>query len=113
MSDVLIKIKEYLSSGGLFNPELMEHEKVRDLIIECREELSSLKAQLKREMECVDFYAEGGEDLEPKPGKAYLYDQDYPMGSEKWLMRSMSDHWSGKLARETVKARGVASAVMR
>lgn len=34
------KITEYLSNGGLFNPELMEHTKVRDLLIECRELLS-------------------------------------------------------------------------
>jgi len=33
------RITEYLSAGGLFNPELMEHEKVRDLLIECREVL--------------------------------------------------------------------------
>jgi hypothetical protein len=34
------RITEYLSAGGLFNPELMEHQKVRDLLIECREVLS-------------------------------------------------------------------------
>ena len=27
------EIRDYLSSGGLFNPEAMEHEKVRDLLI--------------------------------------------------------------------------------
>ena len=32
-------ITEYLSSGGLFNPELMDHEAVRDLLIECKEAL--------------------------------------------------------------------------
>ena len=30
-------ITEYLEVGGLFNPECMEHNKVRDLLIECRE----------------------------------------------------------------------------
>lgn len=34
--DIIAKITEYLSVGGLFNPELMEHDKVRDLLIECR-----------------------------------------------------------------------------
>ena len=34
------RITEYLSSGGLFNPEHMDHEKVRDLLIACREELN-------------------------------------------------------------------------
>jgi len=35
------RITEYLSSGGLFNPELMDHTAVRDLLIECREELKN------------------------------------------------------------------------
>ena len=33
------KITEYLSNGGLFNPELMDHQAVRDLLIECRKAL--------------------------------------------------------------------------
>ena len=33
-------IREYLSAGGLFNPELMEHEKVRELLIACRDVLT-------------------------------------------------------------------------
>ena len=41
MSEIIIleRIKNYLGSGGPFNPELMEHEKVRDLIMDCREEI--------------------------------------------------------------------------
>lgn len=31
------RINEYLSAGGLFNPEMMEHEKVRDMLIEIRD----------------------------------------------------------------------------
>ena len=34
------RITEYLLVGGLFNPELMEHSKVRDLLIDCREQLN-------------------------------------------------------------------------
>ena len=37
------RINDYLSCGGLFNPELMEHEKVRDLLLDCREELMELQ----------------------------------------------------------------------
>ena len=33
------KITEYLKTGGLFNPELADHNAVRDLLIECREVL--------------------------------------------------------------------------
>lgn len=32
-------ITEYLSAGGLFNPELMDHQTVRDGLIEIREHL--------------------------------------------------------------------------
>jgi len=31
------RITEYLEMGGLFNPESVDHEKVRDLLIDCRE----------------------------------------------------------------------------
>lgn len=34
--EILSRIQNYLANGGLFNPEMMEHEKVRDLIMECR-----------------------------------------------------------------------------
>jgi hypothetical protein len=34
-----MRATEYLISGGLFNPEMMEHDKVRELIIACREAL--------------------------------------------------------------------------
>jgi len=30
------KITAYLSLGGLFNPEMMEHDKVRELLTDCR-----------------------------------------------------------------------------
>lgn len=44
MNDTILeKIKEYLLSGGLFNPELMEHQKVRDLLIEATAEIKRLK----------------------------------------------------------------------
>ena len=37
------KIKEYLLNGGLFNPEYMEHEKVRDLLIAAAAEIQRLE----------------------------------------------------------------------
>lgn len=33
-------ILEYLQRGGLFNPELMDHDKVRDMILEISKESS-------------------------------------------------------------------------
>ena len=35
------RITEYLFMGGLFNPELMAHTKVRDLLIDIRKYLES------------------------------------------------------------------------
>jgi len=37
--DLSDKITEYLFVGGLFNPELMDHAAVRDLLIEIRDYL--------------------------------------------------------------------------
>lgn len=34
--NLLGRIKEYLLNGGTFNPEMMEHDKVRELILDCR-----------------------------------------------------------------------------
>lgn len=42
MNDTVNKITEYLSLGGMFNPESMEHHKVSDLLLECRNELERL-----------------------------------------------------------------------
>lgn len=35
--DLLARMDSYFGNGGLFNPEMMEHDKVRDLIMDCRE----------------------------------------------------------------------------
>ena len=35
-ASTLSRIQNYLGKGGLFNPEMMEHEKVRDLLVDCR-----------------------------------------------------------------------------
>ena len=51
------RIEEYLSAGGLFNPELANHVAVRDLLIECHEALAQTQepvAWATRE----DFYRE-------------------------------------------------------
>ena len=37
------RINDYLSCGGLFNHEQMEHEKVRALLLDCREEIMDLQ----------------------------------------------------------------------
>lgn len=50
MSNKLIeKINEYLNVGGFFNPELMEHHKVSDLLLECRNELERLATKCDKQ----------------------------------------------------------------
>jgi len=42
------RITSYLSLGGLFNPEMANHDAVRDLLIDCRGELATLRADNER-----------------------------------------------------------------
>jgi hypothetical protein len=43
------QITEYLASGGLFNPEAMEHGKVRDLLLDCRDEVKRLQEKCDKQ----------------------------------------------------------------
>ena len=38
--EINARIQNYLVSGGLFNPEFMEHEKVRDLLLSIYDKIS-------------------------------------------------------------------------
>ena len=46
MEDICKRIMYYLSMGGLFNPELANHDEVRDLIIDCRNEIGAARAEI-------------------------------------------------------------------
>lgn len=41
------RIKDYFMKGGLFNPEQMDHEKVRQLLLDCREGLASVREKVE------------------------------------------------------------------
>ena len=43
IQELSARITDYLSMGGLFNPELANHRAVRDLLIECRKVLDDRK----------------------------------------------------------------------
>jgi hypothetical protein len=45
MTDELERISSYLSSGGMFNPELANHDAVRELIIDCRDRIMMLEEE--------------------------------------------------------------------
>lgn len=44
---LISRMNNYLGNGGLFNPELMEHEKVRDMILNCRDFLNDKEQEEK------------------------------------------------------------------
>lgn len=45
-TELLAQIECYLGNGGLFNPEMMGHDKVRDLLVGCRDFLSQLDTEI-------------------------------------------------------------------
>ena len=53
------RIKDYLSMGGLFNPELVNHDAVRDLILDARAELDLKREPLSDE----EIMILGGQNL--------------------------------------------------
>jgi 5-methylcytosine-specific restriction endonuclease McrBC regulatory subunit McrC len=52
MNDISNRITEYLSVGGMWNPESMNHWKVRELLVDCRTEIDRLEMDLCN-MECT------------------------------------------------------------
>lgn len=59
MSDTVTKINNYLQVGGMFNPEEMEHHKVADLLLECRNELERLIVKCDKQAVVIKrIYAE-------------------------------------------------------
>lgn len=46
--ELVARITDYLSGGGLFNPEYAIHQAVSDLLIECREQLLTVEPDAKR-----------------------------------------------------------------
>jgi len=58
---VSTRITKYLSAGGLFNPEQMEHEKVRDLLMDCRTHLDRLAQENARLNESLNRWIKAAE----------------------------------------------------
>ena len=52
--EVSERITEYLSNGGLFNPELMDHAKVRDLLIDFRDRIDILTREREAEAAVIE-----------------------------------------------------------
>jgi hypothetical protein len=54
--DIIERCKDYLSSGGLFDPDLVNHDKVRDLIIDCRDEIKRLRKNAEQDARYLSAY---------------------------------------------------------
>lgn len=52
--DLVERITQYLGAGGLFNPEAMEHNKLRDLLLDCRDRIEALERELAAEQRSRD-----------------------------------------------------------
>jgi hypothetical protein len=52
--DLAARITDYLSNGGFFNPEMMDHEAVRDLMVDCRDYLAATREPTIPEGRCTD-----------------------------------------------------------
>lgn len=63
--DLAQRITDYLSGGGLFNPELANHDAVRDLLIECRDDAKRLD-YLQQRQATISLTPDGRDDQGPR-----------------------------------------------
>ena len=47
MKNIIDRINEYLGNGGFFNPELMNHDEVRNLLMDCRNIIKIQQSQIE------------------------------------------------------------------
>lgn len=64
MTDVVERIRRYLSFGGMNHPEMMNHQQVRDLVIDCRDEIDRLNDTNSELALNATFYAERSRKLQ-------------------------------------------------
>jgi hypothetical protein len=87
-SAVAERITEYLSKGGLFNPEQMDPIRVRDLLIDCRNVLTKLAAPPAEDVEALARELAEllcGKVLHIKTGEMKV-DQHNVETAKKWLI---------------------------
>jgi hypothetical protein len=51
--DLIKQIDDYLQVGGFFNPELMDHNKVRDMLLDCRNEFEEILKILEKQQKII------------------------------------------------------------
>lgn len=71
IEEITERITEYLSVGGLFNPEMMNHDKVRDILIDCRDALTELLSNAEGEVSTGDLASKALEEFEKNHNPFY------------------------------------------
>jgi hypothetical protein len=96
--DIVDTIQSYLGNGGLFNPELMEHEKVRDMVLETRDGIIRLRQQLAKPVvewiSCKDKLPPEMKPVLTTNGRKVT--QTYRTGEKSWGAWAPNDevtHW--------------------
>ena len=107
------RITEYLSVGGLVNPEQMEHEKVRELLLDCRTASAATKAEYEAKLAAAEARLSYIEQLRRERSiwielrhidpKSIAFETE---GSERWLIggQGVGDTGRGKTLREAIDA---------
>lgn len=93
MRYILHRIQDYLANGGLFNPESMDHEKVSELIRDCRDyikeqhEINERCNQTIKELRLVNIMEDTVakyQTVKCKVNEPYV--ERAPVGEFKWFI---------------------------
>ena len=88
------RITEYLSGGGLFNPECANHDAVRDLLIDARDELHMLRLHLADKN--ADISAMGATRVKLEAERGALKRESFEaLAIQKKKMQEVIDYWQG------------------
>jgi hypothetical protein len=97
-ASILATIQSYLGNGGLFNPEMMDHDKVRDLIMDCRTEIERLQKYEQR-MKWLHDCSNGSLDSEGYEWGIYRVKWEYGRAVEVWQTNSDFSDLDAEMAK--------------
>lgn len=114
---LVARITAYLSGGGLFNPELANHDAVRDLLIECRAALASQPVGVEQVAQQQDL-AEPSGGIEAGPEEDRIEDAFWRFdarhkGYNQWKAAPMSERDAFKAEMRNALAAEKTRAQMR
>lgn len=97
------RITDYLSTGGLFNPELANHDAVSELLIACRDALAQPSAESAQPLHCKwPGCPHGAECVHAKSAQAVAF--QYWTTGESWRETSKRGYEAHRDAGDNVRA---------